>query len=160
MSTREPSPCEICGRVYRKDLIEKCPGCRANEMYPTGPVKYTHIVIQEENSSLAKQQSTDALSTSANSNLEIIKAVDRTTHAVRAFVLFLFYQLSSITAAVFFYLVAEAVGNSNDECEYTLRSFGGCPPNSFFLVLAVVTWLGGVIYSSNVGWKEIQKSNL
>ena len=160
MSTSEPSPCEICGRVYRKDLIENCPSCRANEMYPNGPIKYTNVVMKEEKSNLAEHQSMDALSNSTNSNLEIIKAVNRTTHAVRAFVLFLFYQLSSTTAAVFFYLVAEAVGNSNDDCENTLRSFGGCPPNAFFLVLAVVTWLGGVIYSSNVGWKEIQKSNL
>jgi hypothetical protein len=116
--------------------------------------------MKEEKSNLAEHQSMDALSNSTNSNLEIIKAVNRTTHAVRAFVLFLFYQLSSTTAAAFFYLVAKVVGNSNDDCENTLRSFGGCPPNAFFLFLAVVTWLGGVIYSSNVGWKEIQKSNL
>jgi hypothetical protein len=160
MSTKEPSPCEVCGRVYRKDVIEKCPGCRANELYPSSSANKNNTITLEENTNLSKQQRSDGLSTSATSNLEIIRAVNRTTHAVRAFVLFLFYQLSSITIAIFFYLVAEALGNSNDECENTLRSFGGCPPNSFFLALAVVTWLVGIIYSSKVGWREIEKSNL
>ena len=132
-------------------------------MYANGPIEATKSIdtaITKENLHLAKQQSAGAMSTSVNSNLDLINAVNRTTHAVRAFVLFLFYQLSSITVAVFFYLVAGAIGNSNEECDSTLRALGGCPPNAFFLFLAVVTWLGGIIYSSAIGWKEIEKSNL
>ena len=85
-------------------------------------------------------------------------ASERTTHAVRAFVLFLFYQLSSTTAAVFLYFFADIVGNSNANCDDQSRAYGLCAPNTFILFIAFVVWISGVVYSSKVGWEEIQKS--
>lgn len=98
-----------------------------------------------------------SLETSAN-NDDVVKAIDRTTHAVRAFVLFLFYQLTALTAALGTYGLARFIGNRNSECSEQLRAYGACSPNSFLLVVAFFIWVFGVIYSSNVGWSEIKKS--
>lgn len=86
---------------------------------------------------------------------ETIRAIDRTTHAVRAFVLFLFYQLFALTVSGVLYVVGVALGATNEQCR---NSPYGCSPNSFFVFLAIVTWIAGVIYSSNKGWEEIGKS--
>jgi hypothetical protein len=90
----------------------------------------------------------------------IVVAVNRTTHAVRAFVLFLFYQLSAITLALAVYFVASIIGNSNEECSNLLRSNGACSPNAFLLIVAFVVWIFGVVYSSKIGWEEIKKSEV
>lgn len=91
---------------------------------------------------------------------QIVSAVNRTTHAVRAFVLFLFYQLTALTLAFVMYFFAQIAGNSNDECSNQLRSFNACSPNAFLVFIALVIWIVGVFYSSNVGWREIKKSEV
>jgi len=93
-------------------------------------------------------------------NQDIIAAIDRTTHAVRAFVLFLFYQLTALTLAYFIFLLAEYIGNSNSDCSEQLRAYGACSPNLFLVFVAFLTWLFGVFYSSTIGWEEIRKSEV
>ena len=75
---------------------------------------------------------------------ENIRASNRTTHAVRAFVRFLFIQLSATTLAGFIFGIA----SSQDS------------PNSGLIFLAVVIWLVGVVWSSQAGWSELEKSNV
>lgn len=91
---------------------------------------------------------------------DLIAAANRTTHAVRAFVLFLFYQLSAITTAAVLYILAILMGNQSNECEPNLRQYGACEPQPFLLILALIVWISGVIYSSKVGWEEIRKSEV
>jgi hypothetical protein len=78
---------------------------------------------------------------------ELIRATNRTTRAVRAFVLFLFYQLTAITLSGILYLISISFPNDQNE------------PNLFWGILALVVWIGGVFIGSNVGWREIRKSD-
>ena len=88
---------------------------------------------------------------------ETIRAINRTTHAVRAFVLFLFYQLFALTISGILYVVAVAIGETNEACQ---NNPFGCNPNAFFIFLALAVWVAGVIYSSQKGWEEIEKSEI
>jgi hypothetical protein len=90
----------------------------------------------------------------------LIAATNRTTHAIRAFVLFLFYQLSALTMAFPVYFFAGVVGNNNQQCSDLARENGNCPPNGFLLFVAIAIWIIGFVYSSNIGWKEIRKSEI
>jgi len=75
---------------------------------------------------------------------ESIRASNRTTHAVRAFVRFLFIQLSATTLAGFI------IGFTSTQPS----------PNNGLLFLAVVIWIVGVAWSSQAGWSELEKSNV
>jgi hypothetical protein len=77
---------------------------------------------------------------------ESIRASNRTTHAVRAFVRFLFIQLVAITISGFVIAFANLV----DPVE----------PPVILLVFAGAIWVGGVIFSSIEGWAEVAKSNV
>jgi hypothetical protein len=77
---------------------------------------------------------------------ESIRASNRTTHAVRAFVRFLFIQLVAITLAGFVFAYANIV----DPVE----------PPAILLLIGGAIWVGGVIYSSIEGWKEVAKSDV
>jgi hypothetical protein len=77
---------------------------------------------------------------------ESIRASNRTTHAVRAFVRFLFIQLVAITISGFVIAFANLV----DPVE----------PPVILLFFAGAIWVGGVIYSSIEGWKEVAKSDV
>ena len=124
---RAPVPCNECGRPYRADLIKQCPGCAAvsdplhlGTPYPT------------------------ARNVSSGATLDdLVRAQNRTTHAVRAFVRFLFIQLTGITCAVFLWNLSIAVEGN------TVMEF-----------LAAGVWLGAVIWSSYAGWEELHKSNV
>lgn len=124
---RAPVPCNECGRPYRADLIKQCPGCAAvsdplhlGTPYPT------------------------AKSVSSGATLDdLVRAQNRTTHAVRAFVRFLFIQLTGLTIVYFLWnLFVESDGNA------------------FIAFLVLAVWLGTVIWSSAAGWDELRKSNL
>lgn len=84
---------------------------------------------------------------------EVIKASNRTTRAVRAFVRFLFIQLSAITLAVLVFQIGSLTQDSS-EC-----AFGICPPSPRFTIVAGLIWLGGVLWSSRAGWLELEESD-
>lgn len=69
-----------------------------------------------------------------------IEAADRTTYAVRAFVRFLFIQLSAITIASLVFVISAAA------------SFPGGQ------TVAAIIIIVGVVMSSTAGWSELQKS--
>ena len=74
---------------------------------------------------------------------DLIRAQNRTTHAVRAFVRFLFIQLTGLTIVYFLWnLFVESDGNA------------------FIAFLVLAVWLVTVIWSSAAGWDELRKSNV
>lgn len=86
--------------------------------------------------------------------IEQIKASNRTTRAVRAFVRFLFIQLVFITAALGINVLG-TVFQDPAECAY-----GICPPNTGAQVLAGFVWLIGVFWSSAAGFSELGLSEV
>ena len=72
---------------------------------------------------------------------EIIRANNRTTRAVRAFVRFLFIQLTSSSIAV------------------VLALFGTASGSALWTAIASFVWIVGVIVSSREGWRELSLSD-
>ena len=87
---------------------------------------------------------------------DLVIAQNRTTHAVRAFVRFLFIQLSGITFAVLLWNISLAFVDQQ-EC---FRSGEKCNGNAFLQFLAAVVWIVSVVWSSKAGWEELEKSNI
>ena len=80
-----------------------------------------------------------------------IEASNRTTHAVRALVLFLFIQLTGITIA----FVLNSLATANYDPVRCAVSGNNCEPMVWLQVVAFLVWVGAVIWSSSVGWTEI-----
>jgi len=102
--------------------------------------------IEESNVSYMETQSR-----SKNENFEyslLIQAQNRTTHAVRAFVRFLFIQLSALTLATFLFFISFQLVNEEGA------------PNTFLLLMGGVIWIIGLVWSSSAGWSELEKSNI
>jgi hypothetical protein len=140
---KAPVPCSECGRVYRADLIKKCPGCAAaNEVSKIQTTSIPNNIVE---------------SSRAGASLDdLVRAQNRTTHAVRAFVRFLFIQLSGITFAVLLWNVSLAFVDQHDCLQYG----DNCNGNAFLQFLAGVVWIVSVIWSSRAGWEELEKSNV
>ena len=138
-----PVPCNQCGRFYRADLISKCPGCaainqsKAAEKPPVGEMPRAN-------------------STGETTLDDLVRAQNRTTHAVRAFVSFLFIQLSGITVAVFLWNISLLFVDE----EACFQSGENCSGNIFLQSLAGIVWIVAVILSSREGWDELNKSNI
>ena len=88
--------------------------------------------------------------------LDLILAQNKTTHAVRAFVRFLFIQLSGLTLVFFTWNLSLMSVDPNACAQYGDK----CEGNLFFQVLAIVIWIGTVIFSSRAGWSELEKSDV
>ena len=87
---------------------------------------------------------------------DLVRAQNRTTHAVRAFVRFLFIQLSGVTLAVFVWNLSSEFIDER-EC---LNYGENCTPNSGLQFLAAVIWVSAVVWSSRAGWEELEKSRI
>jgi hypothetical protein len=132
-----PVPCNQCGRFYRADLISKCPGCAAINQSKAELDKPKNIQ-QPTISNFPTEYSRGETTLD-----DLVRAQNRTTHAVRAFVRFLFIQLTGLTLVFFLWeLFLETEGNG-------LVGF-----------LVLVVWLGTVVWSSAAGWDELNKSNI
>jgi hypothetical protein len=83
-----------------------------------------------------------------------IEASNRTTHAVRAFVRFLFIQLSFLTTAYIVWQLGLAFPDASNCTPF------GCQPNWFVSVLVAVLIIAGVIASSIAGWSELELSSI
>ncbi len=94
-----------------------------------------------------------------DANLELLEQIaantKKTKHAVRAFVRFLFIQLTFTTLAVPLYNMAFA-GTNTVACALAEKS---CEPNTYLVVAAGMVWLAGVYLSSQAGWSELRKSD-
>jgi len=102
--------------------------------------------IEESSASLVETQSRSKNNISEYSLL--IQAQNRTTHAVRAFVRFLFIQLSALTLATFLFFMSFQLENEEGM------------PNTFLLIMGGVIWIIGLVWSSSAGWSELEKSNI
>ena len=87
---------------------------------------------------------------------DLIRAQNRTTHAVRAFVKFLFIQLTGITMAVFLWNISLEFIDEQDCIQYG----DNCTANASLQFLAAAVWVGTVIVSSRAGWEELHKSKV
>jgi hypothetical protein len=132
-----PVPCNQCGRFYRADLISKCPGCAA--------INQSKAEFDKPNNVQPPTISNfPTLYSSGETTLEdLVRAQNRTTHAVRAFVRFLFIQLTGLTLVFFLW-----------------NLFLETEANGFVGFLVLVVWLGTVVWSSAAGWDELNKSNI
>jgi len=83
-----------------------------------------------------------------------IEASNRTTHAVRALVRFLFIQLSFLTAAFVLWQIGLAFPDENNCSAF------GCEPNWFISLLVAGLVIAGVIISSIAGWDELERSSI
>jgi hypothetical protein len=90
----------------------------------------------------SKSSSIDAYKNLDEATKQVVMAQDRTTHAIRALVRFLFIQLSAITLTVIVSVIANAMDSE------------------FLIVVAGLIYVVGVFWSSNVGWSELEKSNI
>lgn len=132
-----PVPCNQCGRQYRADLIKQCPGCAATDQSKTAANKIDSIQPPTFYDFPIESSRGDTTLD------DLVRAQNRTTHAVRAFVRFLFIQLTGLTFVYFLWnLFLESEGNG------------------FIAFLVGVVWLGTVIWSSAAGWDELRKSNI
>jgi hypothetical protein len=87
---------------------------------------------------------------------DLIEAQNRTTHAVRAFVRFLFIQLSGLTLAVFIWNISNLFIDQQECFNYGRQ----CSGNGFLRFLAVVIGFITIYWSSDAGWKELEKSKI
>ena len=170
--------CENCAEAVKMFDVFECPRCgglifshveveghhkypikATGEMLEPRPEKKLPISGNITQTILAKQLVSNKIQASPNFELselsrlielqeKTIAASNRTTHAIRAFVLFLFYQLTAATLAVFVYRLAFEFPDENSL------------PNSFLTITSGIIWLVGIVLSSNKGWTEIRKSDL
>lgn len=87
---------------------------------------------------------------------ESIKATNRTTYAVRAFVGFLFIQLAFTTVALILWNIAQSSFNPI-RCALAGES---CSRLGWLEAIAGLVFLAGVLVSSNFGWREFGKSEV
>lgn len=83
-------------------------------------------------------------------------AQNRTTHSIRAFVRFLFIQLSATTLAGIFWVISSA----NVDQYACLTEGKNCSANTPLQVLSAAIWIAGVFLSSRAGWDELEKSRI
>ena len=166
--------CTKCGEQVLMNDVFECPACQGSsfthkkeslvESIPAASAATSQgspAISSKPKPVVAKEKSSFTTESGDIAQLiqlqqESIRATNRTTHAIRAFVLFVFYQLAASTAAAFFYGIGLGISSSSDECQYD----GICEPNAFFIVVSALIFLGGVIFSSMKGWEEIGKSDL
>ena len=103
-----------------------------------------------------KQEWSSESITSTKTLDDLIRAQNRTTHAVRAFVRFLFIQLTGITCAVFLWNLSLAFIDQQD----CFANGSNCTGNAFLQFLAAVVLIGSIVWSSQAGWEELGKSNV
>ena len=146
------APCLNCDTEYRKDKLKQCPACGTLNEYIGTSTSWSRV------------DSTPSINTSSSSSKnaessgfeKLIEAQNRTTHAVRAFVRFLFIQLSGFTAA----LVVWNWSMSFADQQRCYTSGTNCGGKTFLQIVAVLIWLVAIILSSRAGWSELKKSEV
>lgn len=150
------SECSNCGGTSFSFLNDDSYESKSSEIYVNDtPVDFSRTTYGEDSSFKASNRSNNSNSSSETTLADLVRAQDRTTHAVRAFVRFLFIQLSAVTIAVFFWNIGVQLTGSSECIRY-----GNCGPSTFWFVVAGITWLVGLVWSSVAGWDELHKSDL
>lgn len=136
LNTGDPSQCPNCGSIYWT-LVQDPE--KSSNFTSSGPSQLLNVVDVE-----------------INDFDRLIAAQNRTTHAIRAFVRFLFIQLTGITLAVLLWNLSMF---SIDEQSCRLRQTN-CDGNPFLQLMAVAVYVTSVVLSSRAGWVELEKSNI
>lgn len=145
--------CQSCKTEYQLSIgdLSQCPNC--------GSIYWTLLQEPEKSSKSnlsGPSQLLNVVDVETNDFNRLIAAQNKTTHAVRAFVRFLFIQLTGITLAVFIWNLSTI---SVDQQSCFVRGTN-CEGNSFLQLMAVAVWVAAVILSSRAGWSELEKSNI
>ena len=146
---------EIYGSICKKCSLEIKPA-RLSKLVKSGFTN-AEAPAPRPTSSSKKSVATEIPQLSATGKTidDLIRAQNRTTHAVRAFVRFLFIQLSAMTLGLFIWNLAAASADP-EACAY---EGANCTGNAALQVIAGLVFLGGIIWSSAAGWSELEKSN-
>ena len=163
--------CDDCSEPVEQ-IVMICPKCRSQmfvHQKPTDESVKAKVVKKAVSAQVGQTQpfvaEVDAISSQkwfeTNSITgktldDLIRAQNRTTHAVRAFVRFLFIQLTGITCAVFLWNLSLAFIDQQ-KC---YANGSNCTGNAFLQFLAGVVLIGSIIWSSQAGWDELSKSNI
>ena len=141
--------------------LEKCPTCKTkkdqfiftNSSSAEGIEEQTLANLYQ--ASFQKGNSVNRIKSELTLE-DVVRAQNRTTHAVRAFVRFLFIQLTGITCAIFLWNLSLAFIDQQ-KC---YANGSNCTGNAFLQFLAGVVLIGSIIWSSNAGWSELSKSDI
>lgn len=139
---RKPN-CEYCGESFSGIETSKSIGAASSSYSPTTTSRATSTPI-------------DPMERVAQLLEQSIQAQNRTTRAVRAFVRFLFIQLSTTTLAVIIWNLAQTTVNES-RC---FNSGDNCSANPALILLALGVYVAGVAYSSQKGWEELKASEI
>ena len=120
------------------------------------PPKVKNTTPQAVVNNVSQLQAVAGMSNTGKTIDDLIRAQNRTTHAVRAFVRFLFIQLSGFTCAIFLWNLSTAFIDQQKCSQYG----SNCTGNGFFQFLAASVLIGSVIWSSQAGWEELGKSEI
>jgi hypothetical protein len=128
---KEYSDCPKCDRPYRSDVFDSCPAC-----------------LETGHPTAAKSSKVSQVSEDSN----LIKAVDRTTYAIRSIALFIFISLCS--SVIGYAIVGMGAGNSVS-CAVSGRDCS----NVGLVTFGWIVTLAGFIAAVRVGLSELSKSN-
>ena len=123
----------------------KCSNCGVSQFAAS-------TTTSNRQSSSFNYSQTPAITPRATTNREttledVVRASNRTTHAVRAFALLFFWQFIGVTVAALNYGIAFSTGD-------------GYEPNGFALFLAVIAWILGTIRGVVAFQSELKKSDM
>lgn len=164
--------CVDCKNKIQNVNAPNCPKCGGSYFTYGPPVERSEIEFSEENS-YSNEKITKLKPTSESTSLnnvdlakefskvinlqtQLIQSQNRTTHAVRAFVRFLFIQLAATTLAI----AVWQLSNFNIDQYQCATSGERCSGNSFLQLVAAGIWVVGVIWSSRAGWSELEESEV
>ena len=147
--------CQSCKTEYQLKVggIRQCPSCTST---------YWSLVKAGDSEEVVNSDPSDDSDFSNTSKIHrgdlerLIAAQNRTTHAVRAFVRFLFIQLTGITLAVLLWNLS-LFSINEQSC---LLKETNCEGNPFLQLMAVAVYVTSVVLSSRAGWVELEKSNI
>lgn len=138
------------------DRCKKKIGATRLQFLESKPSKVGNSATTKQVSARIDQEISSRNLTSEKTIDDLIRAQNRTTHAVRAFVRFLFIQLSGFTLAIFLWNLSTAFIDEQQCVQYGTN----CTGNSFFQFTAAIVLIGSVIWSSQAGWEELGKSEV
>ena len=104
---------------------------------------------------MAKESVEELLKEVIDASNRTTAASDRTTRAIRAFVLFLFIQLTFTTIAAFLFWAGASILESTSIWDSGPRLFG-----IVLTSLAVGVFVTGILLSSVMGWRELAFSEI
>lgn len=140
--------CWNCDKPYRKDRLIRCPSCGSHQTANPALLGDVHSddVTKAATAVRAMSSELKGANTEGIEQLlrEIVISTSKTTHAVRAFVRFLFIQLSATT------LAGLVIISSN---------LFSTEPNDALFFFGVLIYIGGVVWSSKAGWDELSQSD-